>query len=60
VVDPREGPGGPTPLFLDQTEAQRAEKIFLRLSPPPAYLRALDNLHPRLSEGLDEPLHDTQ
>ena len=31
VVDPRDGP----PLFLDQTEAQRAEQIFLRLPPPP-------------------------
>ena len=26
VVDPEEGPG--PPLFLDQTEAWRAEKIF--------------------------------
>lgn len=25
---------GPLPLFLDQTEARRAEKIFLRLPPP--------------------------
>ena len=28
-----EGPGHP--LFLDQTEARRAEKIFLRPEPPP-------------------------
>ena len=29
MADPGEGPGGPGhPLFLDQTEAQRAEKIF--------------------------------
>ena len=39
VADPREGPGGPSPcppppLFLDQTEAQRAKKkVFLRLPP---------------------------
>ena len=29
VADPGEGPGGGDhPLFLDQTEAQRTEKIF--------------------------------
>ena len=29
VVDPGEGPGGPAPqLFLDQTEARRAEIFF--------------------------------
>ena len=33
VTDPGEGPGGPPPLFLDQTKARRAEKIFWR--PPP-------------------------
>ena len=32
-------------LFLDQTEAQRAEKIFLETGPP-------------LSEGLDPPLYN--
>ena len=48
VADPGEGPGGPAPsppphpLFLDQTEAQRAEKSFWRLSPP-------------LSQGLNDP-----
>ena len=32
---PRGGAGGPgPPLFLDQTEAKRAEKIFWRLGPP--------------------------
>ena len=46
------GPGGPLPpppLFLDQTEAQRAAKnlFFLRPPPPPTFL----------SEGLDLPLH---
>ena len=37
------------PLFLDQTEAQRAAKnlFFLRPPPPPTFL----------SEGLDLPLH---
>ena len=35
MVDPGEGPGGPVPpLFLDQTEAQRAENIFLGDCPP--------------------------
>ena len=37
VADPGEGPGGPVPpLFLDQTEAKRVEKIFLETAPPPA------------------------
>ena len=40
VVDPGEGPRGPepSPLFLDQTEAQRGKKIFLGDRPLP-YLR---------------------
>ena len=38
-------PGGPGhPLFLDQTETRRAEKIFLRPGPPP----------PLLSQGRDD------
>ena len=43
VADPEEGAAGPgpPPLFLDQTEVRRAEKIF----PPP------------LSQGLDPALH---
>ena len=28
VADLAEGPGGPAPLLLDQTDAQRAEKHF--------------------------------
>ena len=28
VADPGKGRGGPTPLFLDQTEARRAEKYI--------------------------------
>ena len=41
LADPGEGPGGPggpPPLFLDQTEARRAEKIFWG-APGPPYLR---------------------
>ena len=33
------GPGSPPPFFLDQTEARRAENIFLGDRPPPPYLR---------------------
>ena len=43
VTDPGEGPGGqppPPPLFLDQTETRRAEKIFWSPGHPlPTYLR---------------------
>ena len=36
MADPEEGPGGPVPpLFLDHTEAQKAEKIFFGDHPPP-------------------------
>ena len=45
VMDPGEGPGGSAPpVFLDQTEAQRAKKIFFESVPPPLF------------EGLDPPL----
>ena len=41
------------PLFLDQTEDQKAEKIFLGTSPPsPPLSQGLDDRSP-LSEGLD-------
>ena len=46
VADPGEGRGGPScppPQFLDQTEARRAEKLFLETPPP-------------LSQGLDPGL----
>ena len=45
MVDPGEGPGepGPPPLFLNQTEARRAEKIFSQ---------GLDGRASPLSEGL--------
>ena len=46
----------PSPLFLDQTEAQRAEKNFLETVPPP-YIRVWMTPPPSLSEGLDLPLH---
>ena len=36
VVGPGEGPGGLTPpLFLDKTDARRAQKNFLGDRPPP-------------------------
>ena len=36
VADPGKGPGGParTPLFLGQSEARRAEKIRVWMTPP--------------------------
>ena len=57
MADPGRGPGAPaTPpplLFLDQTQAQRAKKIFFwRLDPP------LDD-HPPLSQGLYPALRCT-
>ena len=54
VADPEEGPGGPAhlpPLFLDHSEAQRAEKFFLRPDTPLS--RGLDYWALSLSEGLD-------
>ena len=35
VGDPGEGPGGPAPLFLDQTEARRYEKNFFQTAALP-------------------------
>ena len=49
LADPGEGPGGELtapPLFLDQTQARRAEKK-IETAPVP---------HPPLSEGLGPPL----
>ena len=43
VADPGEGPGGAVPLFLYQTEPQRAENMFLRPPPPLPYLRVWMN-----------------
>ena len=50
--------GQASPLFLDQTEAQRAEKLFGRPPPPPLF-KGLDDQHPPplpLSQGLDQAL----
>ena len=49
---------GPPPLFLDQTEARRAETIFLSAHPPPPppYLRVWMTGVPPLSQGLDPAL----
>ena len=63
VANPGEGPGRPDPpthphLLLDQTEARKAEKKFLRPHPP-LLSYGLDDLPPPpppLSEGLDPPL----
>ena len=48
---------GGHPLFLDQTEARRAEKNFIWDRPPPSLISGSGwpSLHP-LSEGLDPPL----
>ena len=60
MADSGEGPEGPgPPVFLDQTDARRAEeKFFLnRLSPPPGSLcHDLDDRALALSGGLDPPL----
>ena len=42
MVDPEEGP----PLFLDQTETQRAEKNFLADRPPPLSKGLYDRASP--------------
>ena len=52
------GGRGP-PLFLDQTEARRAENFFGDPRPPPPLSQDLDDRPPPLpplSEGLDPPL----
>ena len=48
----RGGAGGtrPTPLFLDQTKARRAEKKKIKKALPPS------PLPPPLFDGLDQPL----
>ena len=50
------GDGAWFPLFLDQTEAGRAENFFFKTGP--FFSQGLDDPHlpPRLSEGLDLPL----
>ena len=52
MAEPEEGHGGPrSPLFLNQTEAQRAEKFFWKTAPP--YLRVWMTVPPPLSQGVD-------
>ena len=59
VADPGEGPGGPAPLLLDQTEVRKT--LFLR---PPPLISASEWFPPPptlpLSEGLDPPLPQFQ
>ena len=52
------GGGGAPLLFWDQTEAQRAEKIFFQTGPP-HFISGSGWPGPPLSEGLDPPLTDT-
>ena len=50
VADPGEGPSPPHINFLDQTEAQRAQKSLWRGGPPPPpYLRFWMTFLPPLS-----------
>ena len=57
---PRGGARGaqPPPLFLDQTEAQRAQKKILETAPPSPILlsQGLDDRDPSLSQGLNPAL----
>ena len=62
MADPGEGPGGPaSPLFLDETEARRAETFFLETPGPLSDGLGLDpatgngrlfNTKPNLGRGL--------
>ena len=59
VRGPGGGGGGRAPhIFLDQTEAQRAEKIFFQTGPP-HFISGSGWPGPPLSPGLDPPLTDT-
>ena len=58
MADLGEGPATPPP-FLDQTEARRAEKIFLETGPPHLSQDLNDPPNPLLWEGLDLPLRQT-
>ena len=57
VADPGEAPPPPPPppFILEQTEAQRAEKIFLETGCP-HLSKGLDDRAPPLSQGLDPAL----
>ena len=48
-------PGPLPPLFLDQTEAWRAQKKIFETGLPPLS-QGLNDQAPALSEGLDQPL----
>ena len=58
MADPEGRP--PTPLFLDETEAQRAEKKFLETGPssppPPPLSKGLDDRPHPISQGPDPAL----
>ena len=54
VADPGDGPAPPR-LFLDQTEARRAETFFWRPGRPPLS-KGLDDRPLFLSQGLDPAL----
>ena len=58
VADPGKGPGAPPPpLFLDQTEARSAEKIFWGDRAPLPLSKGLDRPPPPpVSQGLDPAL----
>ena len=57
VADPGEEPRGQPPLFLDQTEARRAEKVFLGGGPGPPLSMCLDDQPPLPpSQGRDPAL----
>ena len=55
VGDPGEGPGGAAPVFFDQTEARRVEKVFFLRPGPPSLSQGLDDRATPLSEGVDPP-----
>ena len=59
MADLGKGPGGPAPhpLFLDQTEARRADKILGEIGLPHPLSKGLDDQPPPpLSQGLDPAL----
>ena len=47
---------GLPPLFLDQTEAQKAKTNFGGRPLPPPFSKGLDDRGPRISQGLDPAL----
>ena len=55
----RGGDRSPPPLFLDQTEARRAEKYIFLQTGPPAFYKSLDDAPspPPPSQGLDSAVY---